>query len=48
MTNHKELLLSDGIHPNEKGAQRIAELVAEQVKKAPVMMKKAKKRKKKQ
>ena len=31
----KEYLLSDGVHPNEKGCQQIANLVAEKIK-APV------------
>ena len=27
----EKMLLDDGIHPNEKGAQRIAEVVAEAI-----------------
>ena len=46
MTNHKELLQNDGIHPNEKGVVRIAELVADKIKTIP-QEKKTKKRKKK-
>lgn len=43
-----ELIMKDGVHPNEKGVVRIAELVAEQLKQpAPVVKSKASSKKKK-
>lgn len=46
MLNSEKLIMTDGIHPNEKGCVRLAELVAEQVRKPrpAVALKKGKKK----